>query len=415
MTKTVLIIAFHFPPMARSSGIQRALNNVRYLRQEGWNPIVLTASPRAYDQTNESQLGEIPDDVSVYRAFALDAKRSFSIAGRYPEFLAWPDAWVSWWPFAVRLGSKLIRRYRPDAIWSTFPINTANLVAMSLAKRHSIPWIADLRDPISLDGYPPEKNRHRIVTHFERKAMERADHVVFTAEYTRQAYIGRYPDLERKSSLISNGFDESSFPDDPSADRARSGKMRLLHSGGLQPKGRNPRSFFEALTHLKSNGYISSTNLEIVFRAASHESMYQKWLEELELTDIVRFEGHVPYKEAIKEMVDADVLLLFQGSAYNHAVPAKLYEYLFTGNPVLGVLDLTGETHRVMKSVGIDSVANIDDVDNIVRQLKKIIGEIDAPTAFLPDAGRIPQYSRRNLAGQLGTLLTEVANSRTSS
>ena len=48
MNKSILCIAFHFPPVATSSGMQRALKFVRYLREDGWRPVVLTVHPRAY-------------------------------------------------------------------------------------------------------------------------------------------------------------------------------------------------------------------------------------------------------------------------------------------------------------------------------------------------------------------------------
>lgn len=78
--------------------MQRALKVVRYLREDGWRPVVLTADPRAYASTHSNQLSEIPDDVPVHRAFAIDTSRHLSFRGKYPGCLAWPDPWVSWWP-----------------------------------------------------------------------------------------------------------------------------------------------------------------------------------------------------------------------------------------------------------------------------------------------------------------------------
>src|SRR6056297_1496636 len=193
MNRTVLIIAFHFPPVASSSGMQRALKTVRYLREDGWRPVVLTADPRGYEATTDSQLAEIPDDVPVRRAFCLDAKRHFAIRGSYPGFLAWPDAWITWYPFAVAAGRRLIREHQPAIIWSTFPISTANLVARSLSQWSGLPWIADLRDPMTLDGYPPQPMRFRLVRRIDCSTMKHAAHVVFTADYTRRIYTDRYP------------------------------------------------------------------------------------------------------------------------------------------------------------------------------------------------------------------------------
>jgi hypothetical protein len=47
MVKRVLMIAFHYPPMHGSSGIQRTLKFSQYLPRSGWEPIILSAHPRA--------------------------------------------------------------------------------------------------------------------------------------------------------------------------------------------------------------------------------------------------------------------------------------------------------------------------------------------------------------------------------
>ena len=100
----VLIVADHFPPIAGSSGVLRALKLCRYLPENGWQPTVLTLNPRAYERTDPSQLSDIPPDVRVIRTFALDTKRHLSIRGRYFRRMALPDRWASWVLSAVPAG-----------------------------------------------------------------------------------------------------------------------------------------------------------------------------------------------------------------------------------------------------------------------------------------------------------------------
>ena len=54
--KRLLMIAYHFPPLAGSSGVQRALRFARYLPEFGWEPVVLTVHKRAYDQVREEHI-----------------------------------------------------------------------------------------------------------------------------------------------------------------------------------------------------------------------------------------------------------------------------------------------------------------------------------------------------------------------
>jgi glycosyltransferase involved in cell wall biosynthesis len=388
--------------------MQRSLKFVRYLHEYGWNPVVLSASPRAYSKTNDSQLTEIPDGVPVHRAFGLDARRHFAIGGRYPGFLAWPDQFVSWWPAAVIAGRRLIRRHRPCAIWSTFPINTANLVALHLAGWSRLPWIADLRDPITLDGYPPEPVRFRLARSIERRTVTKASRVVFTAKRTLDTYVARYPWLAEKAVLIPNGYDESNFPSSLPAGSKESAKMTLLHSGALQLRGRNPQCFFEALAKLKARGQVSIERLRVVFRGSGFDDVYRKMAIDHGVSDLVAIEGHLPYEAAIQEMVEADALLILQGSAYNQAVPAKLYEYLYARKPVLGLIDRDGETQRVLQEVGITETADIDDPSDIAACLLKLLESRGTDCRFRARESEVEKYSRRSQTLVLSGLLDQL-------
>ena len=107
--KRVLMIAYHFPPLAGSSGIQRTLRFVQHLPDFGWEPLVLTADPKAYDSTSDDLLSEVPERTVVRRSLALDTARHLSFGGRYFNWMAQPDRWISWKYSAVREGLKMIK------------------------------------------------------------------------------------------------------------------------------------------------------------------------------------------------------------------------------------------------------------------------------------------------------------------
>ncbi|MEL7537972.1 MAG: glycosyltransferase [Pseudomonadota bacterium] len=409
MPNSILIIAFHFPPIASSSGMQRATKVVRYLTEDGWDPVVLTVSPRAYGNTNPSQLREIPDGVPVCRAFGLDATRHFAIKGRYLDFLAWPDPWASWIPFATMAGKRLIKRYKPKIIWSTFPITSSNVVACRLAEWSKLPWISDLRDPITLDGYPVDPTRYKQAVAIEKKTIKHASKVVFTAEHTRQIYLGRYPELEGRAELIPNGYDEANFPQLTEEAMKSDKRLFLLHSGAMQPKGRNPGTFFAALRKLKERGVVSAEKLRVVFRASGFDGQYRGMAEEAGVDDIVTLEPHLPYEKAIREMVSADGLLVFQGTIYNHAMPAKVYEYLYARRPMLGIVDKAGETNHALGEMGITATADIADPDEIADKLEEFLTELGNGSYSLPSDSIVKKYSRRSQVMVLSQLLRQAS------
>ena len=150
------MVAYHFPPLRGSSGIQRTLRFCRYLPDFGWTPLVLTASERAYEDIDDNSRVEIPQGLVVRRAFALNTARQLSFGGRYPTLLAVPDRWVSWLAGGVLAGLAMIRRARPSVIFSTYPIATAHLIGLALHRLTGLPWVADFRDPMAQEGYPAD-------------------------------------------------------------------------------------------------------------------------------------------------------------------------------------------------------------------------------------------------------------------
>ncbi|MGB0347937.1 MAG: glycosyl transferase, partial [Balneolaceae bacterium] len=56
--KNVLFIVYYFPPMG-GSGVQRPLKFAKYLREFGWNPIILCPKPGLYHTFDESLENEL--------------------------------------------------------------------------------------------------------------------------------------------------------------------------------------------------------------------------------------------------------------------------------------------------------------------------------------------------------------------
>src|SRR5690348_3478313 len=99
--RRLLLVAFQFPPFAGGSGVHRASKFVQYLPDNGWQPYVLTANPRAYESRNHNRTAA---GQRAIRAFALDAQRHLSFKGRYLRALALPDRWSSWLLGAIPRG-----------------------------------------------------------------------------------------------------------------------------------------------------------------------------------------------------------------------------------------------------------------------------------------------------------------------
>lgn len=413
MSKRVLLIAFHFPPQAASSGIQRTLSFSRHLGQFGWRAIVLSAHPRAYAQQNPSQLASIPADLVVKRAFSLDSKRHAGFRGRYFELLALPDRWVSWWFGAVPAGLSLIRQHRPTVIWSTFPIATAHLIGLTLHRLTGLAWVADFRDPMLQRSYPTSRLQRRIYGWIERQTVERCHTAVFTTHSAMTSCRARFPNLPpEKFMVIENGYDENGFldADVEQANTATPGRrLTLLHSGVLYDTGRDPTPFLRAVHALKQSGAIHADTVRIVLRAPGEVDQVSRLVEQCEVGDIVEVAPPVPYREALSEMLAADGLLVFQGTPFNTQIPAKIYEYFRARKPILGLVDPEGETARVLTRAGFTDIAMMDDTAAIVPALAGFVSKVSAGQAHIADDALVDASSRRHRAGQLAQVLDGIA------
>jgi glycosyltransferase involved in cell wall biosynthesis len=413
----LLMVAFHFPPLVGSSGIQRTLRFVQHLPAHGWQPIVLTANTRAYEKTGADFDCDVPPDVSVHRAFALDAARHLSMRGRYPGWTASPDRWASWRFDAVRQGMLLIRTERPSVIWSTYPIATAQLIGAELQRRSGLPWVADFRDPMAQPGYPVDPRVRAMFLRIEEAAAERAAMCVFATSGALRDYRRRYPQAAARMHLLENGYDEASFADaerSPMKDKPLNpGALTLLHSGIVYPDERDPEPLFKAVQTLLTSGRLAPSALRIRFRAPIHESLLANLAVTYGLEQVVEILPPVPYREALIEMLRAEALLIMQSNGCNDQVPAKLYEYLRARRHVMCLADPAGDTARECLRAGMSDIAALEDSDAIVACIASVITRLRSGQPLAASKDFVQAASRQAKSRQLAGLLDAVVASAT--
>lgn len=399
--RRVLMVAFHFPPLAGSSGIQRTLRFAQWLPRYGWEPLVLSADPRAYERTSDDLLREVPAELVVQRAFALNTARHLALRGRYPALLARPDRWISWALAAIPTGLRMVRRYRPAAIWSTYPIATAHVIGYWLARLTGLPWLADFRDPMAQDGYPPDPATWRAFERIERRAVGAAAASIFVTRGAAALYRRRYPAHAARICVIENGYDEDSFAGLSVAPAPLvAGRRTLLHSGIVYPWERDPTHLFAALADLKRQGRAG--DLLVRFRASAHDEFLAGLARQHGVADLVEVGPPLPYREALQEMQRADGLLVLQAANCNEQIPAKVYEYLRAARPILALTDPAGDTADLLRRCGVRHIAPLDDAAAIASIVPAFLDDLDGAR---PDAGSVAACSRQRRTAELAALL----------
>ena len=414
--KRLLMVAFHFPPLAGSSGIQRTLCFARHLPRFDWEPLILTAHTRAFERVSDDQLGDLPSEVIVERAFALDSARHLAILGRYPAFAARPDRWITWWLGAVLQGLAMIRKYRPDALWSTYPIATAHKIGHTLQRLSGVPWIADFRDPMAQDGYPADPKTWQSFKEIEERALRSASFSVFVTPGAARMYQERYPDVPgSRLAVIENGYDEENFAELDRSAVVRGpllpGTFTLLHSGVVYPSERDPTQLLQALRHMFDEGGLKPGELRVRLRAPVHETLLAKLIDYYRLADIVELAPPIPYRQALQEMMRADGLLVLQATNCNDQIPAKVYEYFRCRRPIIALTDPAGDTASLLRKAGIHNIARLDSAEEIAFELRRFLDQVRRGEAAMPEDAFVMGASRlirtRELAGLLDRLAAQ--------
>ncbi len=385
---------------------------MKHLPGHGWSPIVLTAQPRAYARADPDLLADLSPDLVVVRTFAFDTARHLSIRGRYPFLLAWPDRYASWVLTSTIKGLQLIRRHKPAALWSTFPVTSAHLVGWLLHRCTGIPWVADFRDSMIDDSFPTDPKYRCANQRVERMTVRDASHCVFTTRGARAMYAARYHEVQgERCSVIPNGFDEAHFREAETSLHStvqNDCRLRLLHSGLLYSAERNPIPFFEAVRALKEGGAISAVGVQIILRASGEEERYRRLLVKLAVDDLIELAPPLPYRESLAEMLSADGLLLFQGASCNHQIPAKLYEYFRAGRPVFALTDPAGDTAGELRAAGVGTVVPLDDTNQIALGLARFVSGIRAGREHGMGPSAAARYAREGGVAQLAEILRRV-------
>jgi glycosyltransferase involved in cell wall biosynthesis len=406
--RDLVFVAFHFPPLQGSSGIQRTLSFARYLPEHGWRPHVLTVQERAYESVAASTVDLIPPGTSVHRCWALDSRRHLSLRGRHLDVLATPDRWLTWTPAGVLRGAALARSVAAAAICSTYPIATAHLVGFGISRLTGLPWVADLRDPMLQPDFPDGWLRRRSFGFIERLIMRHAHTVVVTTPGAAAYYRDRFPHTDAKRIVVvENGYDDFGLGNIPVPAPEASKALVLLHSGLIYRKERNPDRFFTALRRVLDDPEMPRVRL--VLRAPGGELPLAAIAAQHGLAETIEILPPLPYREALAEMMAADGLLVLQSKECNYQIPAKTYEYLYARKPVIGITDPRGDTGQLLAGFGVEAIAALEDASAIEAMLRRCLPRLRNADFPCPSAEAVAPLSRRARTAEFARVLDQAA------
>lgn len=411
--KRLLIISYYWPPTG-GSGVQRWVKFSKYLPEHGWQPVIYTPENPERLAYDESLLADIPECAEVIRrrivepyglyrklfgrsggevnplnssGRSLKSKLSRVLRGN----LFIPDPRVSWVRCSVRFLKKYLREHPVDAIVTTGPPQSMHLIGRGLKRSLGLPWIADFRDPwtrmfyykhLCLSKFADRKH-HRL----EQGVLDEADLVLAVSPPVRDDFQAQ---TRTPVHLITNGYDEDDFPVREPGSR-KDGKFRIVHTGLFAADG-NPLKLWDALARRCREDEDFAQRLEIRLAGKTDAPVLEAIRERglgAQLVDL----GYLPHSRVVQEQQEADLLILplRHEPEYAKVLPGKIFEYIASGRPVLGIGQEDGAAAAILRDSGAGRMYDWDRED-------KFLEFMDMDHEAAEGAAR---YSRKALTRQL--------------
>lgn len=423
--KRVLIITYYWPPSG-GSGVQRWVKFSKYLPSQGWQPVIYTPENPDMPSIDQSLYSDIPGEAeiikrpiteiySIYRRISGNKgggevnpinsqkktlKQKLMLAIRGNLFI--PDPRISWLRPSVRFLKKYLREHPVDVIVSTGPPHSMHLIAREVSKATGIPWVADFRDPWTKLFY----FKHLALSDWARKKHEKLEKMVLD---DASAVVAVSPLVQEefktmtgnRIELVTNGYDPEDFGQIVEPD----GHFNIVHTGLFASDG-NPETLWKVLSDLcrEDARFADQLRIRLVGKNDTMilDSIHAAGLER-NLVDL----GYRDHTVAVREQMGSTMLILplRKEPEYRATLPGKLFEYLGSQRPVLGIGQTDGAMARILADTGAGETFEWDDEAGIRTYMLKrwekfLAGDDDS----VPD-NNIEQYSRKATARKMAALL----------
>ncbi|MEM7156090.1 MAG: glycosyltransferase [Myxococcota bacterium] len=418
-SRTVLFISRWFPPAFQIGG-KRAYRFARYLPEHGWRPIVWTGfldDGVPHDPTPVELPPEAVVDRTLIPRWWPEPKRARATGAditpgrplqrpgplqRLRRQVSLPvGAPVLLLPQQLRRLSTLIELYRPDAIMATASPYWTLVLGARAARRFGLPLVLDLRDPWTNNFLQGQKAGwvQRAEAATERHCLTAANSVVFTAPATTAAYQALYPSLADRFTTITNAFDPAQLPTEAAA---RGADRLLVHFGACDGTRRLDNVLY-GLAALRDRGEVDLDELRLL-------NLGKPDADDLALAERIgvrmEVEPFAPLEEGLALLASADVQVLVGFGDESMFIPAKLFDYLLSGAPILA-LGHAAQVGAIVEGTGSGLAVTGEDPHTTAEALRRLLtGEFGPRDRRAVRAYAAPSVAE-TLAGVLERAVTD--------
>jgi len=426
--KRVLVVAYYWPPSG-GGGVQRWLKMVRYLPDFGITPVVVCPANADYPILDPTLVSDVPSGLETIRipifepyrllrkltgrksknisaGFVSEGKKGplIGLLGRIRGNFIIPDARKFWVRPAVCRLKTYLTTNPVDVIITTGPPHSVHLIGLALRQSTGKPWIADMRDFwLDMDHSdlfamgPRAKAAHAAL---EKKVISNADRVICTTE----GMASHYSNQSREAAIcITNGFDTADFINRPKRDYDH---FVIGHYGTLGADRYTP-SLWEALEELVAENSAFARKLRIEMIGPTDGSTLMRIQSGLP-TDKLTYVPYVPHKEAVEHMCRAALLLLVvnDNSSENARLPGKIFEYIASESPILGIGVPDSDAGRLVEQSGRGHIYHRMDKAGIKSHILNCFLSADK---FEADKQFTARFTRHVLAENYATIIRTIS------
>lgn len=427
--KKVLIITYYWPPSG-GSGVQRCLKFAGYLRQFGWEPVILTIKNPDYPVYDYSLIDEIPEFIEVLKVPAWEPYRLYHfftgrkkktnigfLSGKTKTSFAekaslWirgnlfiPDGRKYWIKPSVRFLDKYLRENNIDCVFSSGPPHSAHLIAQKISTKHKLPWVADFRDPWTGVYYFNKLmlcdwaiRRHKGM---ENTVLNSADAIVVVGETMKkdfQKFTGK------RIEVIHNGFDEKDYQ---SLDYKLDEKFSIAYTG-MFFRDQNPPELWEALKELiiELPGFREDLHLKFTGKL---DALVLNNIEKAGLSGYLDHTDYVDHFRVPEIQAQSQLLLLCINRVENagYILTGKVFEYLAAKRPILAICPPDSDIAGIIEDTKSGMIVDFDQKEKLKEDITACYNQYKSGGLQVNSTGT-QIYSRFNLTSKLAALLNQL-------
>lgn len=345
--KTVVLLAPWWQDPAHVGNI-RLKRHVRWFQEAGWH-VVLVDSGHEYSIHDEPGLTHITiaDPIRMHVKPSEDGPppRKPNALRRWLAYaLLVPDPSIFW---ARRVLAHPVIRHAvrtADLITSSSPPEAAFMACATFSKRYGIPFWMDMRDGWLDEPLKPLLRSSALQRFRERRleswCLSAASIITVTSENWKTMLADRYPAFSANMHVLTNAA-----PDPVDAEHTSQPIPELVYAGRLfssRPERQTP-----------------DLN-KILSLLPKHQFTILGHLVPEEQKQVNSFGwGHIPFipRDSMLPRLSEASGLVFLSTSHG-SIPAKWYDYLATGRPILGITNRGSAAWEAMS--GIDHAFAVD-------------------------------------------------------